>query len=83
MTVAELIEELRRFPQEFPVVIEGYEGGADDVNQLSIERLRLGTCDGEGMKYSGDHDLIDDYEEDYKTGISCVLLWHKCVVQNA
>jgi hypothetical protein len=34
MTVAELIEHLQKFPQTFPVLVEGYEAGWDGIHEL-------------------------------------------------
>ena len=34
MTVSELIEELKRFPQEQHVIVPGYEDGFDDIRLL-------------------------------------------------
>lgn len=34
MTVRELIEELRKFPQDQRVIVPGYEDGFDDIHLL-------------------------------------------------
>lgn len=34
MTVAELIEHLRRYPLELPVLVEGFETGWDGIHDL-------------------------------------------------
>ncbi len=34
MTVAELIEQLQKFPQTLPVLVEGYETGWDGIHLL-------------------------------------------------
>ncbi len=36
MTVAELVEELKRMPQDALVVAEGYEDGYDTVKRVSL-----------------------------------------------
>ena len=34
MKVAELIEQLRQFPPDLPVLVEGYETGWDGIHEL-------------------------------------------------
>jgi hypothetical protein len=34
MTVQELIEQLQNFPKDMLVVVDGYEGGCNDVSEL-------------------------------------------------
>lgn len=41
MKVRELIEELKRHDPEKPVVVDGYEGGCDDVSLVEEIRLNL------------------------------------------
>lgn len=80
MTVAELIIELQKCPQGIPAVLRGYESGVDEVNRLSVRHMKRGQCGGEGIKYSGDHDLIDedDHAFDGVEGEWCLYLYHEC-----
>jgi hypothetical protein len=64
MTVKELIEELKTYDQNKRVVVDGYEGGYDDISPLHIKDIELCLFYySEG--YYGDHgewdsDLIDE-----------------------
>ena len=55
MTVAELRELLTNYPQGMPVMIDGYEGGYDDVaaNRIAAREVRL---DVNPEWYYGRHD---------------------------
>lgn len=65
MTVSELIEALRKEPQDARVVVDGYEGGVDDAN--SIRQLRIRVNATKHVGYWGDHEDIhpDDTEEPF------------------
>jgi len=39
MTVKELIKKLSTFPEDFPILLDGYEGGLDEI--ASIEPIRV------------------------------------------
>ena len=41
MTVQELITQLQNFPKDMPVVVDGYEGGCDDLNTLDEVKVDL------------------------------------------
>ena len=41
MTVSELTEKLNGLPKEMPIVVRGYEGGYDDVNDIKVLKLEL------------------------------------------
>ena len=56
MTVAELIENLQNLPQDHLVVIRGYEGGVDEVNELEKARVVLDV--NQEWNY-GSHELLD------------------------
>ena len=38
-TVAELIEELKKHPQDLPVLVSGYEDGFENIMPLTIIKL--------------------------------------------
>ena len=40
MTVSELIEELKLFPQEQRVIVPGYEDGFDDISLLRSIKIK-------------------------------------------
>jgi len=61
MTVKELIEKLQTLDQEMPVFINGYEGGYDDLTDLTnIEVVK----DVNTQWYYGSHEKIDDLHEE-------------------
>ncbi len=39
-TVAELIEKLKLFPDDLPVLVSGYEGGFENITLPKVERLK-------------------------------------------
>jgi hypothetical protein len=41
MTIAELIEELQKYPQDTRVVVCGYEGGVNDVDYVEETEIYL------------------------------------------
>jgi hypothetical protein len=61
VTVKELIEKLKTLDQEMPVFINGYEGGYDDLTDLTnIEVIK----DVNTQWYYGSHEKIDDLHEE-------------------
>lgn len=56
MTVRELIECLQDMPQDYMVVVRGYEGGVDEVTELENTRIALDV--NEEWNY-GSHELLD------------------------
>jgi hypothetical protein len=51
MTVAELIEKLKQFPPDRKVLVDGYEHGYDDPEELYSLQVR-----GYNMPYCGHYD---------------------------
>ena len=41
MTIAELIEQLQKYPQDTRVVVRGYEGGVNDVGEVEETEIYL------------------------------------------
>ena len=41
MTVSELVDKLRKMPQNAIAVVRGYEGGYDDVNDVKAIKIEL------------------------------------------
>lgn len=60
MTVKELIEELKKYPPETRVVVDGYEGGYDDVASLKNASLVL---DAYVVDWYGPHAEESSYQE--------------------
>lgn len=57
MTVEELIKVLSTFPQDLPVVVDGYEGGVDDKFEVQRAKVKWDAYK-EGYDYFGDHDVL-------------------------
>ena len=59
MTVSELCELLANYPQDLPVMVDGYEGGFDDVaaNQVAIQDIQL---DVNKFWFYGRHDTPEE-----------------------
>lgn len=55
MTVGELIELLGAHPPDLRVVVQGYEGGYDDLTPPAVLSLRL-ALDVDDRDYMGDHE---------------------------
>lgn len=50
MTVFELIEILRQFPPEMRIVVDGYEGAADDIVEVATRYVEIdGNCKNRGQ----------------------------------
>jgi len=61
MTVAELIKELSKLEnQDARAVVRGYEGGVDDVDEITFMKISLDA--NKGTWYYGCHEEI--YEDD-------------------
>lgn len=60
MTVSELIEALKKHPPDMRVIINGYEGGYEDVWPASIRKRRIALNIHE-PEFFGPHD-DEDYE---------------------
>jgi hypothetical protein len=52
-TIAELIEKLREFPQDARVIVNGYEGGYEDVTGVNAIPIKLNVHTED---YYGPHD---------------------------
>lgn len=70
MTIAELRELLANYPQDLPVMVEGYEGGFDDVtaNNVATKQVRLEV---NPEWYYGRHDIPDtaEYSPEWRHGV--------------
>ena len=62
MTVSELTELLRRFPDTMRVVVNGYEEGYDDLTPEQITRVKIGLGTGK-RDWEGAHGHSDDAQE--------------------
>jgi hypothetical protein len=56
MTVGELIAKLQEFDQNMMVVVDGYEGGADELKTVTTARIALDY--NKGSWYYGKHEFV-------------------------
>ena len=76
MTVAELIEKLKKMPQDMMVVIPGYEGGYDNPELKRDELIADANWDGKSKNswYNGRHDECYKMDGDDRTYTYCVVI---------
>ena len=60
MTVAELIAKLQEMPQDARVVVDGYEGGLEDVSNVNTISVVL-NGNRPGFEYYGPHEEWEPY----------------------
>ena len=56
MTIAELIDELIKYPQDTRVVVRGYEGGVDDVG--GVKEIEIYLKCNMSTWYYGTHEEV-------------------------
>jgi hypothetical protein len=61
MTVAELIEKLKEYPQDLRVVVRGYEMGVNDVSHFEELEILLDYYDA---WYYGKHEGVFSWTKD-------------------
>lgn len=62
MTVTELIAKLRELPQDARVVIDGYEGGVEDVAVVTMVPILVNVRDiADTME--GNHELCEGFDD--------------------
>lgn len=59
MTVSEMIEKLKEFPQDMRVIRAGYEGGFSDIDEFNYTPIKLNK---NTAWYYGKHDSPRDEE---------------------
>lgn len=76
MTVKELIEKLSALNPDLPVMIRGYEGGVNDVNNLDTVKVKLNFYSTEEW-YFGRHYLVfadSPIEDELKDTVDAIYL---------
>jgi hypothetical protein len=56
MTIAELIDELIKYPQDTRVVVSGYEGGVNDIDWVEGTEIYLNY---NTVRYYGKHEEVE------------------------
>jgi hypothetical protein len=59
-SVAELIEVLKKYPQDLPVLVSGYEGGFENIMPPIIEKL---THKPENQYWDGEFQTAEEENE--------------------
>ena len=67
-SVAELIEALKKYPQDLPVLVSGYEGGFENILPPIIEKLNHKP---ENPNWNGEFQIA---EEENETDLEAVVL---------
>jgi len=55
MTVKELMKHLSTFPQDLPVLVDGYEGGLDEVGHIEKVQVEFNVND---KNWLGPHEEV-------------------------
>lgn len=74
MNVKQLIEKLQDLPQDSIVVVRGYEGGVDEITEISVSKVALNI---NSEWYYGKHELIcGDYDEKvFENNFKVAAVW--------
>lgn len=62
MTVEELIVNLNNYPKDMKVVVNGYESGFDDIDEICIEKVYYEN----GAHYDGVYQTWGDKKEKFE-----------------
>lgn len=64
MKVGELIEILKKHPTNTKVILDGGEGGFDDIKHHRIIKIGLRDSFKADWNWYGDYDLLEDIDKD-------------------
>jgi hypothetical protein len=70
MKVKDLIQELQKLDPETLVVVAGYEGGVDEVKNLTQYKIELNAY--KDWAFFGDHAALDDIGHRYSLSSTSV-----------
>jgi hypothetical protein len=73
MTIKELVAMLKDFPPDMPVIVNGYEGGYNDVSDVVSKKIVLDYNSPETWYYGSHEDVDDDYKGDKKTATALLI----------
>jgi hypothetical protein len=62
MNVGQLIEQLKNYPSDLPVVVSGYEGGYNDFD--TFETIKIVRDHNKEWYYGKHEDVADIYDEE-------------------
>ena len=75
MTIQQLIERLNEFPKDTRIMIDGYEGGYEDLEIIRESKVALNVHENDSPIY-GNHDDCDESEKPHK--VIDVLIFRRC-----
>lgn len=64
MTVKELMEELKKYDENLTVIVDGYEGGAEDLVYKEINKVII-ALNVRGRLYAGEHGYCEKWDDEY------------------
>ncbi|MFA5706602.1 MAG: hypothetical protein WDA41_09630 [Candidatus Neomarinimicrobiota bacterium] len=64
MNVGQLIKKLQEFNPEMMVVVDGYEGGFDELVEHNVQIIGIKLNVRQNDHYMGNHDLPDEYRNE-------------------
>ncbi len=70
MKVKDLIQELQKLDPELLVVVAGYEGGVDELKNITQYKIELDTY--KDWAFFGDHAALDDIGHRYSLSSTIV-----------
>jgi len=70
MKVKDLIQELQKLDPETLVVVAGYEGGVDEVKNITQYKIELDAY--KDWAFFGDHCALEDIEDRYSPSSTIV-----------
>ncbi len=70
MKVKDLIQELQKLDPELLVVVAGYEGGVDELKNITQYKIELDTY--KDWAFFGDHRALDDIEDRFSLSSTIV-----------
>jgi hypothetical protein len=70
MKVKDLIQELQKLDPELLVVVAGYEGGVDELKNITQYKIELDAH--KDWAFFGDHRALDDIEDRYSLSSTIV-----------
>lgn len=70
MKVKDLIQELQKLDPELLVVVAGYEGGVDEVKNITQYKIELDSY--KDWAFFGNHAALEDIEDRYSLSSTIV-----------
>jgi hypothetical protein len=70
MKVKDLIQELQKLDPELLVVVAGYEGGVDEVKNITQYKIELDSY--KDWAFFGNHAALEDIEDRYSLSSTVV-----------